>query len=64
MALKIYDISGEFIVCLVDRRQEKGSYAATWNGKDEKGNAVGSGIYFCRLTAGDKTLSKKMVLLR
>ena len=64
VTLKIYDISGKCIAYLVDMQQEKGSHVAEWNGKDEKGNPVASGIYFYRLTAGDQLLSKKMVLLR
>ena len=52
------------IAHLVDARQEKGSYAVQWNGKDEKGNPVGSGIYFYRLAAGSLTISRKMVLVR
>ncbi|MFA4949184.1 MAG: T9SS type A sorting domain-containing protein, partial [Candidatus Krumholzibacteriia bacterium] len=64
VTLKIYDVSGACIACLVDGQQEKGSYAVQWVGKDEKGNPVTSGIYLYRLTAGNQTISKKMVLLR
>jgi hypothetical protein len=35
-----------------------------WDGKDASGSPVGSGVYFYRLTAGDKTLTKKMVMIR
>jgi hypothetical protein len=62
--LEVYDVSGKRIVCLVDSRQEKGVYTAEWNGKDERGTAVGSGVYFYRLTVGKQTISRKMVLLR
>ena len=64
VTLKIYDVSGKCIARLVDARQEKGSYAVHWNGKDGKGNPVGSGIYFYRLAAGSGTISRKMVLVR
>jgi len=64
VTLKIYDISGTCIASLVDGQREKGSYAVEWNGKDEKGNSLASGIYLCKLAAGDQTISKKMVLLR
>ncbi len=64
VALRIYDASGKRVACLVDARLEKGSYKAEWNGKGENGNPAASGVYFCRLTAGDRTLSKKMVLSR
>ena len=64
VTLKIYDVSGKCVACLVDWQQEKGSYAVEWSGKDEKGNSVASGIYFCRLAAGSRTIVRKMVLLR
>jgi len=62
--LEVYDVSGKRIVCLVDLQQEKGAYAIEWNGKDEQGSAMSSGVYFYRLTVGKQTISKKMVLLR
>ena len=64
VTLKIYDASGKYIASLVDRQEEKGSYAVEWNGRDEKGSPAASGIYFYRLTGGNQTISKKMVLLR
>lgn len=62
--LEIYDVAGRRIVCLIDKMQGRGSYRAEWNGKDRLGNSVASGIYFCRLSAGRETLSRKMVLLK
>ncbi|MGD1049112.1 MAG: T9SS type A sorting domain-containing protein [Candidatus Krumholzibacteriaceae bacterium] len=64
VTLKIYDISGKRVASLVDRQQEKGSYVVRWNGKDERGSSLASGIYLYRLAAGNRTISKKMVLLR
>ena len=39
-------------------------HEATWNGKDEAGHTVVSGVYFHRLQAGDKTITNKMLLLK
>jgi predicted lipoprotein with Yx(FWY)xxD motif len=64
VALKIYDVSGKCVARLVDKEQEKGSYTVAWNGKDETGNSMASGIYLYRLSAGNQTIAKKMVLLR
>ena len=64
VTLEIYDASGKCLARLVDKQQEKGSYAVQWNGKDERGSRAASGIYFYRLTAGGRTIAKKMVLLR
>ena len=64
VTLKIFDLSGRCVACLVDRQQEKGSYAVEWKGKDERGNTVASGIYLCRLAVGSQAIVRKMVLLR
>ena len=64
VVLKIYDVSGKCIARLVDKEQEKGSYSVAWNGKDETGSSLASGIYLYRLSAGNQTIAKKMVLLR
>jgi flagellar hook assembly protein FlgD len=64
VALEIYDISGKRVAQLVRKVEEKGFYVIEWNGKDDRGNTVVSGVYFCRLTAGKERISKKLVLLR
>lgn len=64
VSLRIYDTAGRLIKVLVDDYREAGSYEETWNGTDLRGNAVVSGVYFCRLIAGEETISRKMVLLR
>lgn len=62
--LSIYNLLGEKIVTLVRERQPASSYRITWNGRDAAGAALSSGIYICRLRAGDRAQSRKMVLLR
>jgi hypothetical protein len=61
--LEVFDVTGRRTAVLIDDFMEKGPYATVWAGKDENGTAA-SGVYFYRLTAGKKTISKKMVLLR
>ena len=62
--LKIYNILGQLVRTLVDEERPQGSYAAYWDGRNDNAREVSSGIYFCRLEAGDFTDIKKMVLLR
>jgi len=62
--LKIYNILGETVKILVDEFKCEGSYTITWDGKNEKGEEVASGIYFYRLKSGEFSESKKMLLLR
>ena len=64
VSLRIYDVTGSLIRTLVDGTVSPGHKAATWDGKDARGNQVSSGIYFYRLTAGSATFTKKMVFLK
>jgi hypothetical protein len=64
VAVEIYDVSGKRIAQLVRETQEKGFHVVKWNGIDDRGNAVASGVYFCRLAAGKERSSRKIVLMR
>ena len=64
VTLEIYDAAGRVVHTLVNADLEPGRYAAYWDGKDRSGHDAGTGIYFYRLTAGDFTRAKKMLLLR
>jgi hypothetical protein len=60
--LTVYDQSGRVIRTLASGQMQAGSYAAAWDGRDEYGRLAGSGVYFCRLQAGQEGLSRKLVL--
>ncbi|MBN1163529.1 MAG: T9SS type A sorting domain-containing protein [Candidatus Krumholzibacteriota bacterium] len=60
----IFNVKGRRVVNLLHGYKETGRYTIAWNGKDDQGRRVQSGIYYCRLTALKKILTKKMVLLR
>lgn len=62
--LGIYNLSGQLIRSLVSEHKPAGFYAALWNGRDDGGQAVGSGIYLMRLKAGDYTSTRRITLLR
>jgi hypothetical protein len=65
VTLEIYDTSGRLITRLLDRETKPaGTNAVEWRGLDDRGRAVSSGVYFCRLRAGKETISKKMTLLK
>jgi hypothetical protein len=64
ISIKIYDISGRLITTLLDGIVEPGIHKLHWNGQDNKNNKVAAGIYFCRLTAGNKFQSKKIIILK
>jgi len=62
--LKIYDVSGRLIKTLVNEPKCSGIYKVIWNGRDENGRVVGSGVYFLKFEAGDYTEIKKAVLIK
>jgi len=64
VALRIYDVEGRLVKTLVDERLPASSQAVEWNGTDNRGRHVASGVYFARLVAGDVTETRKMVLLK
>jgi hypothetical protein len=65
VTLEIYDTSGRLIRRILDGEvQTAGRHTAEWRGLDDRGRAVASGVYFCRLRAGKETISKKMTVLK
>jgi hypothetical protein len=64
VTLKIYNILGQKVRTLVDEPKASGNYQVIWDGKDDQGKDVASGIYFYQLTAGDYKETKKMTLVR
>jgi len=62
--LEIYDKTGRFLRRLADREQGPGSCEITWDGRDERGQSVPSGICFFRLETGRAVRRGKVILLR
>jgi hypothetical protein len=63
-SLRIYDVSGALVRTLVDRTHNVGDYEARWDGRDQTGKAVASGVYFYRLETNRFTQTRRMVLLK
>jgi len=65
MSLKIYDTSGRLIRTLVDRTHSPSdSNTVEWNGLDDSGSPVATGVYFYRLETVDFSQTRKMVLVK
>ena len=64
VSLRVYDAAGRLVRVMVDGALPAGYYSESWNGLDEGGRAVASGVYFYRLDAGAFMQTKKMILLR
>ncbi|MCK4339405.1 MAG: T9SS type A sorting domain-containing protein [Candidatus Cloacimonetes bacterium] len=64
VSLKIYNIKGELVKTLVSENKSAGSYNVIWDGKNEYGNDVVSGIYFYKIQTDKFSEIKKMLLVR
>ncbi|MEW5701503.1 MAG: cohesin domain-containing protein [Candidatus Zixiibacteriota bacterium] len=62
--LEVFNVLGQHLATLIDEPMEPGNYSRVWDGTSESGQAVASGLYFYRLTTGNHTETKKMVLLK
>jgi hypothetical protein len=62
--LSVFNLLGQKVTTLVDDYKEAGEYDAVWNGADESGKTVSSGIYFYKLRTGDFIEVKKMMLMK
>jgi hypothetical protein len=63
LRLSIYDVSGRRIRTLTDEIYSAGIHTVPWDGTDDGGRAVSSGVFFCRLVAGGETDSSKLILM-
>jgi hypothetical protein len=61
--ITIYDIRGRLVKKLVDDEKEPGRYQVHWDGKDDRGIQVSSGVYMYRIEAGKFVSTRKMVML-
>jgi len=64
VSLSIYNLKGQKVKQLVSQLYASGTHQLKWDGTDDKGSALGSGIYFSRLTANGRTMTQKMILLK
>ncbi len=62
--LEIYDMRGRIIKSIVNQKQALGRYEVEWRGIDNLGKQVAAGIYFSKLTSGNKVFHRKMILMK
>ena len=60
----VYDLAGRKITELANNRQSPGTYEIEWNGKNDEGASVASGVYLARIKAGEFAQTVKMMLLK
>jgi hypothetical protein len=64
ISLEIFNVLGQRVRTLINGHQSAGWHRVSWDSCDEENQALPSGVYFYRLTAGDFSESKKMLLLK
>ena len=64
VTLTIYNIRGQLVRTLVDKSLESGEHEVTWNGVNQAGQAVASGVYVARLRQQGEVKTRKVVVLR
>ncbi len=62
--LSIFNLLGQQVVTLVDKVQLPGTYNVQWDGRSHSGQPVATGIYFYKLSRGEDSQSRKMILLK
>jgi agmatine deiminase len=64
VTIRVFDISGQQVRTLVDETLSPGEYSVTWDGTNDRGNRVSSGVYLYQLKTGNQSESRRMLLLR
>ena len=64
VSLRIYNLRGQLVRTLVDGEKERGVHSVPWDGRDDRGRRIGSGIYMCRLEAGGEARVRKIIHMR
>ena len=62
--LSVYNVAGQVVRVLASGERAPGRYATAWDGRDETGRPVAAGLYFYRLVAGERVVTKKMTMMR
>ena len=63
-SLHIYNVKGQLVRTLISGSKQPGRYSIVWDGKDNSNNNTCSGVYFMRLETGNKTITRKALLLK
>jgi hypothetical protein len=64
VTIEVFDVTGRLVATLLDEHRPAGRHTVSWTGRDSQGEEVATGVYFCRMKAGEETMSRKMLLLK
>ncbi len=64
VSIDIYNVKGQKVRSLLNENREAGNHSVVWNGKDDNGKNVASGVFFYRMKSGKYSSTKKMILMK
>jgi len=64
VSLKVYNVRGELVRTLVDENRPAGPQTVEWDGSDERGRAVASGVYFYETQTDGRSIINKTALVK
>jgi hypothetical protein len=64
ISVGIYNLNGNLVRILLNKRQPEGKHTLFWDGNSDAGNPAPSGVYYCRLTSESTTKTLKLILIR
>ena len=64
VAFVVYNMMGQRVKTLVNEEIGAGAFMVTWDGTNEAGERVSSGVYFYRVVAGENTVTRKLMLAK
>jgi len=64
VTINVYNVRGQLVRTLLNEHREPGHHSVVWNGTDDNGRAVSSGIYLYRIVAGENVATRRMLLMK
>ena len=64
MRLEVFGLTGQRVAVLREGPQKAGLHRLRWDGRDDRGRPLASGVYLCRLATEDRVQTRKLTLLR
>jgi len=62
--VNVYNVRGQLVRALVNDYRESGTHTVVWDGRDNSGVNVGSGVYFYQMRVGDFSETRRMLLMK
>ncbi len=64
VSLRIYNISGELVQTLLKGKKTPGVHTTIWNAEDNNGRRIKNGVYFCKFTTKNRSITEKVILIK